>query len=205
MTCVVFLFLTFLMLACFILFLQQRFRCSARTVIDLVCIIRPVNELDLEDLFDQTKEDNLSLGTTAIRFHKVQRQRARMLFEFLRRMGFNAMVLLDWAYAEQKRYQNPGMPADQEQVRAIHEIIETTPEFRFYVAVALSKLSVRLLLDELRIVRIRRLSSLRHAAGIDGLDSYRSLAQAAVALSTAQRSNAGARLAAQLRGSGPAS
>ena len=109
-----------------------------------------------------------------------------MLFEYLRRMGFNAIALLDWAYAEQKKYQNPGMPADQDQMRTIHEIIQTGPEFRFCVAVALSKLSVRLLLDELRIVRIRRLSSLRHAAGIDGLDAYRSLAQAAVALSNAQ-------------------
>src|SRR5713226_9343353 len=50
---------------------------------------------------------------------------------------------------------NPGMPADQEQVRNIHEIIKTSPEFRLYVAVALSKLSVRLLLDELRIAWTR--------------------------------------------------
>jgi hypothetical protein len=199
------LLLTSLILACFILFLQQRFRFSARTVIDLIGIIRPVNELALEDLFDQTKEDNLSLGTPAIRFHEAQRQRARMLFEYLRRMGFNATALLDWAYAEQKRYQNPGMPADQEQMRTIHEIIQTGPEFRFYVAVALSKLSVRLLLDELKIMRIRRLSRMSHAAGIDGMGSYRSLGQAAVALSNAQGSNVGARLAALLRGSGSVS
>jgi hypothetical protein len=63
-----------------------------------------------------------------------------MLFEYLRRMGFNAIALLDWAYAEQKRQQNPGMPADQEQIRIIHEIIQTGPEFRFYAAVAVSKL-----------------------------------------------------------------
>ncbi len=205
MTCIVLLFLASLLLACFTLFIQQRFRCSARTVTDLLGILRCVDERDLEDLFDQTKEDNLSLGTPAIRFHEAQRQRARMLFEYLRRMGFNAIALLDWAYAEQKRLQGPGMAADQEQLRTIHEIIQTGPEFRFCAAVALSKLSVLLLLEELRIVRIRCLSKLRHAAGIDGLELYRSLVQAAVALSAAQGSNAGAQLAALLRGSGSVS
>ncbi len=138
MTCFVILFLTSLILACFILFLRQRFRCSVRTVVDLIGIVRCLDERDLEELFDQTKEDNLSLGTPAIRFREAQRQRARMLFEYLRRMGFNATALLDWAYAEQNRLQGPGMPVDQEQVRAIHEIIQTGPEFRFYAAVALS-------------------------------------------------------------------
>ncbi|MGC2741656.1 MAG: hypothetical protein WA672_00610, partial [Candidatus Angelobacter sp.] len=159
-----------------------------------------VDEGELEDLFDQTKEDNLRVAP-AFRFHEAQRARARLLFEYLRRMGFNSMALLVWAYAEQKRVQSPGMPRNEELAQNIREIIDLGTEVRFYFILALSKLSVQLLLDELRVVRIRNLPRLRHAAGIDGLESYRRLAQTAVALSAAQRRNAGPRLAILLCGS----
>lgn len=93
------------------------------------------------------------------------------------------------------------MPRNEELAQNIREMIDLGAEVRFYFVVALSKLSVRLLLDELRVVRIRNLPRLRHAAGIDGLESYRRLAQTAVALSAAQRRNAGPRLAILLCGS----
>jgi hypothetical protein len=141
---------------------------------------------------------------SAPRFHQAQRARSRLLFEYLRRMGFNSMALLDWAYAEQKRLQLAGMPEDHVPAWIIEDIVDIGTQFRAYFVVAMFRLSVRLLLDELRIVRIRRLSKLQYVAGIDGLDSYRRLAQTAVALTVAQGSNAGARLAALLRGSGSA-
>jgi hypothetical protein len=201
MICAGFLFLAPFVLACFILVLQQRFRFSARTVTDLIAVVRCLDERELEDLFDQTKEDNLRVGRPVLRFHEAQRARARLLFEYLRRIGFNSMALLVWAYEEQKRVQSPGMPRNEELAQNIYEIIDLGTEVRFYFVVALSELSVRLLLDELRIVRIRNLPRLRHAAGIDGLESYRRLAQTAVALSAAQGRSSGPRLAALLCGS----
>ena len=204
MLCADFLFLVPLVLACSILLLQERFRFSPRTAAEVIAIVRCVDEGELEDLFDQSKEENLRAAASATRFYETQRARARLLFEYLRRMGFNSMALLVWAYAEQKRLQSAGMPENQEQARIIGEIVAIGTGFRLYFVVAMSRLSVRLLLDQLRVVRIRRLSRLQYVSGIDGLDSYRKLAQAAVALTVAQGSNAGARLAALLRGGGSA-
>jgi hypothetical protein len=200
MICADFLFLSPLVLACSYLLLQRQFRFSPRTASDAIAIVRCVEVRELEDLFDETKEGNLCARTT--RFHEAQRARARLLFEYLRRMGFNAMALLVWAYAEQARIQGPGMPRDQVQDRNIREVIESGTDLRLYFAVAVFKLSALLLLDELRIVRIRKLSRLRRVAGLDGLDSYRRVTRAAVALCAAQNGAGGARLAALLGGSG---
>ncbi len=204
MVCAGFLFLVLFVLACSILLLQRQFRFSPRTATDVIAIARCVDERELEDLFDQSREETLHVGISAPQFQQAQRARSRLLFEYLRRMGFNSMGLLDWAYAAQKRLQIAGMPEDHVQVWIIEDIVDIGTQFRAYFAVAMFRLSVRLLLDELRIVRIRRLSKLQYVAGIDGLDSYRRLAQTAVALTVAQGSNAGVRLAVLLRGGGSA-
>src|SRR5579883_2863374 len=123
MVCAGFLLLLPFVLACFLLLLQQQFRFSPQTVGDLIAIIRLVDERELEDLLDQAKEDNLRAGITAHSFRKAQRARARLLFEYLRRMGFNAMAVLVWSYAEQERLRSPGMPTDPEQARSIDQIV----------------------------------------------------------------------------------
>lgn len=69
MICAGFLFLLPFVLACVLLLLQQQFRFSPRTATDVIAIVRCVEEGELEDLFDQTKEDNLRVAP-AFRFHE---------------------------------------------------------------------------------------------------------------------------------------
>ena len=201
MMCPVLLFLVLFFLACSYLLFAHLFRPSPRSVVDVIAIVRRVEEGELEDLFDELKDENLRTNLPAARFQDEQRRRARLLFEYLRRMSFNSLAVLAWAYAEQERLHGPGMHEDQAQARRVHDLIQAGTECRVYCVVAISKLACRLLLAAFRIASIRTLTTMRHAGSIDGLNAYRRLANAVASLNAADDGNLTRILAALLHGS----
>jgi hypothetical protein len=200
MICAVSLIL--LLIVCYVfVFLWKPFRFTPRTVADLIAAVERVDVLELDGLLDETKEQNLRTGSSAKRFRQGQRSRARLLFEYLQRMSFNALLILSWSYAEQERVLSPGMPQDEENIRAVEELIRAGTELRIYAIVALAKLLWRLLLDGLRIAPLRRIARLRYAAKIDGLDAHGRFATAAAKLGATEGNEALQRLAVLLSGS----
>ena len=184
---------------CSYLLFQNMFRFS-RSVTDVIDMIRPVDEHAFDDLLNKTKEDILRANSSATAFKREQRARAWLLFEYLRRMAFNAVVILSWTYAEQEKLRRPGMSKDESRTGIINDLVDAGPAFRLYALIALSKLSWRILLDGLKITPIRTITDLRRAEDSDGLDAYRRLANAAAALSATHGADAHRQLVALLRG-----
>lgn len=122
------------------------------------------------------------------------------MFEYLRRMAFNALVILFWAYAEQEKLEGPGMPQDATKARAIRDVTKAGTVFRLYAVIALTKLTCRLFLDGLKLKRVRKIADLRRANEIDGLEEYRRLVSAAVALGVSHGDDAQEQLLGLLRG-----
>ena len=193
-------FLLLLFPVCFYLLFQKLF-CFPRGVTDVIAMVRRVDEREFDDLLNKPKEDILRANSSAIGFKQEQPARAWLLFEYLRRMGFNALVILCWAYAEQEKLERPGMSKDEKRAGMINEIVDAGTACRLYVLFALSKLSWRMLLDGLRIAPVRTITDLRLAAEIDGLETYRRFANPAAALSSEHGADAHRRLVALLRGS----
>jgi hypothetical protein len=84
---------------------QRRFLMSVSSVADVVVIARSTDVLELSDLLDPLKEDVLRANTMPTQFQDAQRTRARILFEQLRAVTFNALVVfaLDGARTEEAR------------------------------------------------------------------------------------------------------
>jgi hypothetical protein len=186
--------------ACFYLLFQKLF-CFSRDVAAVIGMVRRVDEREFDDLLNKTREDILRANSSAMGFKQEQRARAWLLFEYVRRVGFNALVILCWAYAEQEKLKRPGMPKDEERAGVLNEIIEAGTECRLYELFAVSKLLWRILLDGLRIAPVRTITDLRLAAETDGFETYRRLVNAAAALSATHGTDARRQLVALLRGS----
>ncbi len=193
-------FLLLLPPVCFYLLFHKLF-CFSRGVTDVIAMVRQVDEREFDDLLNKTREDILRANSSALGFKQEQRARAWLLFEYLRRTGFNALVILCWAYAEEEKLECPEMSKDEVRAGMISEIIDAGTACRLYVLFALSKLSWRILLDGLRIAPVRAITDLRLAAEIDGIETYRRFANAAAALSSEHGANAHRQLIALLRGS----
>jgi hypothetical protein len=193
-------FLLLVLPVCFYLLFQKLF-CFPRGVTDVIAMVRRVDDREFDDLLNKPKEDILRANSSAIGFKQEQRARAWLFFEYLRRMGFNALIILSWAHAEQEKIERPGMSKDEKRAGMISEIVDAGTACRLYMLLALSKLSWRILLDELGIAPVRAITDLRLAAEIDGLETYRRLANAAAALSATHGADAHRQLVALLRGS----
>lgn len=159
-----------------------------------------MDELELTDLLDPTKEEVLRANTTPVQLQEAQRARARILFEQLRAMTFNALVILLWAEREAKKLHRPAMPRDDLRVQNTAEVAEEGPTVRLVGLVAMTRLAWRIGLDALRIAPLHRLAQVRAFAGVDVLEAYRRTAKATVALASAYSSNAAEQLSLLLLG-----
>lgn len=198
MICALLLLFAPLVLCILYFFFQRKFLVPSPTAADVAAIVRNVDEREVDDLLNEPKEAIFRANSNAAQFKEGQRTRARVLFEYLRRMAFNASVLLSWAYAERKNLARPGMPDDETIAQAIGEIIDAGTAFRAYIVVALPRLSSRILLNGITFRSAGSLTKSRHIAGINGLEQYRRLTGASVALSVALASDATRRLMALL-------
>lgn len=115
-------------------------------------------------------------------------------------MNFNTLVVLVWAYAAEEKSHGPGIPQDEIQSKPIREMIEAGVKSRSYCVFAMFNMAWRILLGRFRAARSASLAALRYIGGIDGLETYRELVRAAVALSAAQGNPNTRNLAALLVG-----
>src|SRR5262245_49075231 len=88
-----FLLIWFVVLMSWVL-LHHYLLISVPSVADVIGIARRVDELELTDLLDPKKEQILRTNSTPLQFQAAQRARARMLFEQMRAITFNALVIL---------------------------------------------------------------------------------------------------------------
>lgn len=160
-------------IAVFLIF-QLLFRFHPQTVHDVVALVRCVDEHELEDLGSEVIEENLRASLSPVRFKVEQLRRALLLFEYLRRMSFNAWVLLAWAYRVQEEPRKPEMPTDEHRA-AIREVVATATDFRLYSLLTLAKLFSRLVLGRLRIAPLSRLAILLRPGETHALTMYRAL------------------------------
>ena len=188
-----FLLISFAVLTSYIL-IQHYFLLSVPSIADVIGIARRVDELELTDLLDPTKEEVLRANTTPVQFQDAQRARARILFEQLRAITFNALVILLWAEREGRKLQRPATPRDDLRVQNTAEIAEDGPAVRLVGSVAMTRLAWRIALDAMRIAPLRRLAQLRTFSGVDVLEAYRRTAKATVALTSAYNRNAAEQL-----------
>lgn len=189
----------FVLFSLYVLF-QRHFLISVPEITDVIGIVRLVNEEEIEDLLDQAKEAILRANTSPGQFQTVQRARARILFEQLRSMMFNALVLLLWANRERKRLDRPGMPKDEAKSQAVAAIVDAGPSVRLISLVALLKLGLWIVLDAVRMKPLSGFGKMRSFAGVDVLAEYRRLADSAASLSSSYGAEAPRRLIALLLG-----
>jgi hypothetical protein len=197
-----FLVVPFVLFSSYVLF-QRHFLISVPEMTDVIAIVRLVNEEQVDDLLNQAREAILRANTSPGPFQAVQRARARILFEQLRSMMFNALVILLWANREQKKIGRPGMPRDEAKSQAIAEMLDAGPSVRLISLIALLKLGSWIVLDAARIKRLVDFTKMRSFAGVDVLAEYRRLARAAASLSSSYGPDAPGRLIALLLGRQP--
>lgn len=162
----------------YILYLE--FRIQARTIADVIAVARKVDAAELAEILDPQKETNLRESMAAADFRAEQKIQLRILCEYLRRMGFNAMLVLSWAYAEQQRAYRCGTE-DDGRMRSIEEAIMAGTRFRFYFVCTLPKVLLRLLLSRCPLLVINK-CDLREIGERDGITLYRQLVNAAASL-----------------------
>ena len=162
----------------YILYLE--FRIEARTLSEVITVARKVDLTELADILDLKKEANLRDSMPAAEFKFEQRVQLRILYEYLRRMGFNAMLVLSWAYAEQQRAYRSGA-GDDTRMKSIEEAIAAGTRFRFYFVCTLPKVLLRLLLSRCPLLAVTK-CDLREAGERDGIALYRQLINAANSL-----------------------
>lgn len=199
MLCATVVFLSPAILFCIYALLARVLLPSPRTSKELADVLQLVPERELLDLFDKRKEQNLSSALSRSKFQEAQRNRARLLFEYLRRIYFNALMLLLWAYAYRDQLVRIGEGQSERAPDLVRQLVQTGTQVRLYGAIAIFKVTLRLILDRFD-VPIGSLEGLRYAARIDGLEAYRRLADVAAALSTLDDSQATPRLLHLLRG-----
>jgi hypothetical protein len=176
------------------------FRFYPQNLNDVISLVRSIDRRELEDLSSEIIEGNLRTSLPPDRFRVEQRKRALLLFEYLRRMSFNAWVLLAWAYREQRRIEMSGNSGDIVP-NLTEEVLATGTAFRVYSLAALAKLSTQILLNRLRIAPVPRPAHVTRSGRTDALRMYRDLAAASMNLAALAGTEAKNRFASALFGS----
>ena len=193
MICASLLLLTFLLILSIYLLFQTLFRFSPATIHDLILAVHRMDVGELGDLFDAVKDENLRIPDTWT-------HRARMLLEYLRRMGFNVFMILRWAYAEQERHAGAGVSPDPDKEQALEEIVKNGIQLRLYVLSSRATLAWWLVRNAIGLRPTRGLASLRWVGQADGLAVYRRLAESVCSFSRQYGSDTYRRLVAALWG-----
>lgn len=139
---------------------------------DIVPYLLPVDVQALADALSVSQDTYLRHSQSAQEFHKLQRKRARLAAEYLRRMSHNAALLQQVGYGQ---LHSPNrMVAEQAQ-----ELIDAGVHVRLYTFLGLAALFFRRVwgfrwIAEVKISQVHKLSS---AALIPAYQSLRSRAE----------------------------
>lgn len=74
-----------------------------RTAEEVLPFLRPLDVVQVEDLFNAAAERYLRLNLTPRQFRHAQRNRITLALEYIRRISHNALILQQWAVYEMNR------------------------------------------------------------------------------------------------------
>lgn len=114
-------------------------------------------------------------------------------------MSFNAWVLLAWAYREELRIEKSESPGDAVP-HLIEEVLAAGTSFRIHSLIILTRLSIQIFLNRLRMAPLPRPGRLLRIAGTDALHIYREFTDASAKLAACNGPDASNRLTAALFG-----
>jgi hypothetical protein len=149
-------------------------RFPKRDVDDVIPFLYPVNLALAESLLDPASEFEYRWRLSPREFRAAQRKRMRLYLELTRRMAHNSRVLVEYAVAEKN---NP----DPRRVSVATDLQDRAIEMRLYVLLAGARLKFWLFLRSELLTGTPKLSLLRTAGEIDGLQTYSALRTAATA------------------------
>jgi hypothetical protein len=149
-------------------------RFPKRDVDDVIPFLYPVNLALAESLLDPASEFEYRWRLSPREFRAAQRKRMRLYLELTRRMAHNSRVLVEYAVAEKN---NP----DPRRVSVATDLQDRAIEMRLYVLLAGARLRFWLFLRSELLTGTTKLSLLRTAGEIDGLQTYSALRTAATA------------------------
>jgi hypothetical protein len=171
---------TWMMVAWGVLSCIYMLRCAwarfpKRDVDDVIPFLYPVDLSLAESLLDPASEFECRWRLGPSQFRAAQRKRMRLYLELTRRMAHNARVLVEYAVAEKSN--NP----DPRRVGVATDLQDRAIEMRLYVLLAGARLRFWLFLRSELLTGTPKLSLLRTAGEIDGLQTYSALRTAATA------------------------
>jgi hypothetical protein len=149
-------------------------RFPKRDVDDVIPFLYPVNLALAKSLLDPASEFEYRWRLSPREFRAAQRKRMRLYLELTRRMAHNSRVLVEYAVAEKN---NP----DPRRVSVATDLQDRAIEMRLYVLLAGARLKLWLFLRSELLTGTNKLSLLRTAGEIDGLQTYCALRTAATA------------------------
>jgi hypothetical protein len=163
----------YIMLAAVSVLLGWIFRFRARNLNDALAVVRRMEKGQLEALFDPQSEAQRRATLSKREFRNEQQILQRVAFEYVRRMAFNGIVILELAQNEKlkllDRWKAQGKTFtgdDEETYRVTNDVIQAGIWLRVYLLGVLVKLGLRLALSAL--LPAPKVSGLRTVNEIDG-------------------------------------
>jgi hypothetical protein len=147
----------------------------------VIHFVRNLNVVELAELLDPHEEWALRTLNSPDEFRKLQRERIRLAFEYLRRLGHNAEVIQSWAMDLRKGLHGKAPEDFTIQDRLVCELVELSTDLRIYNLVATVKVAlwVVLRMHLWPMGHVPRISDLRTIGDLDVVKRYRSLVEAA--------------------------
>jgi hypothetical protein len=174
------LVLGFMALSACVVLAERIFRVRTKRAEDMIAVYRPVDQEELVALMDDGKEDELRASLTPKEFRERQQMRQRVAFEYLRRLSFNATVMVDFAVARWEQIQRQNGPKDQETLKIMQDVINAGMVFRTYSVFTLIKIAARIALSP--VLPAPRNSRTRSVGEINGILAYKVIAVATACL-----------------------
>ena len=148
---------------------------------------RKLDVFELAELLNPEEEWAIRNLNSPEEFRKVQRERIRLAFEYLRRLDHNAELIQTWAVDLRQEMENKQVEDFTLQDRLICELVEISTELRIYSFVATMKVAAWVIfrIHLLPISRVPRLADLRVIADMDVIKKYRALIETTALVSEA--------------------
>jgi hypothetical protein len=161
-------------IACIVTLALIWFRFPERTIHDVTDYLLPVDFEKAQALMDPEVEAGLRHSLSQAEFRRLQRKRIHLYLELVKRMAHNSAVLIEWANRE-------AQTATGERLEMVNKLQQVSVEVRLYALMAQAKLRFWLLIrvDSWWILPAPSLDDVRHAGGVQGLESYDRLKTAA--------------------------
>lgn len=151
----------------------------------VIQFVRKLDVVELSDLFNADEEWALRNLSDPRQFRKIQRERIRLAFEYLQRLGHNADVIQSWAVDLYDEIGNKKRKDFTLQERLICELVEISTDLRIYNIVATAKVAAWVIfrMHLLPISRVPRVADLRGLGDMDVVKKYQSLIETTASLS----------------------